>query len=159
RADGAALHPHGPRRRLPLHRARRVARVSLRAGLLLALSYVLLLAILALLVPLVVSVRDRVDAEVRSQARGEAELVATTAADTQRPQTLVGTAGRRVRGRVILVAPRGRVTADSSGTQSRGQDFSNRPEIAGVLNGSPVVQQERMSQTLGQRILATAVPI
>jgi signal transduction histidine kinase len=136
-----------------------MARVSLRAGLILALSYVLLLAILALLVPLVVSVRDRVDAEVRSQARGEAELVATTAADTRRPQTLVETAGRRVRGRVLLVDSRGRITADSAGTQTRGQDYSDRPEIAGVLRGSPVVQAERYSQTLDQRLLATAVPI
>jgi signal transduction histidine kinase len=132
--------------------------VSLRARLLVALSYVLLLAILALLVPLLVSVRDRVDAEVKSQARGQAEIVAATANDTPRPQALVTTAARRVRGRVILVDRRGHVTADSDGTQTRGQDYSNRPEIAGALaGGSP--QYERESRTLGQRILATAVPI
>jgi hypothetical protein len=45
-----------PRRRLPLHRAGRVGGVSLRARLLLALAYVLVLAVLALLVPLVFSV-------------------------------------------------------------------------------------------------------
>jgi signal transduction histidine kinase len=132
--------------------------VSLRARLLLALSYVLLLAILALLVPLLVSVRDRVDAEVKSQARAQAEIVAATAGDTRRPQALVTTAAQRVRGRVILVDGRGRVTADSDGTQTRGEDFSNRPEISGALAGeSP--QEQRDSRTLGKRILATAVPI
>ena len=47
--------------------------MSLRARLLLALSYVLLLSILALLVPLVVSVRDRVDAEVKSESLNAAD--------------------------------------------------------------------------------------
>jgi signal transduction histidine kinase len=132
--------------------------MSLRARLLLALSYVLLLSLLALLVPLVVSVRDRVDAEVKSQARGGAEIVAATAADTPRPQALVETAGRRLRGRVILVDRRGRVIADSAGLGTRGDDYSNRPEIAGALGGE-TVQEDRDSRTLGVRILATAVPV
>jgi hypothetical protein len=55
-----------------------VGAVSLATRLLLALAYVLVLAIVALEVPLALSVRDRVDAEVRSQARGSAELVAAT---------------------------------------------------------------------------------
>ena len=48
--------------------ARPRSRVSLRTRLLLALAYVLLLAIVALEVPLALNLRDRVDAEVRSQA-------------------------------------------------------------------------------------------
>ncbi len=76
----AALDRHRPRRRLPLRRAGRGRRaVSLRRGLLLALAYVLVLAIVALLVPLGLSLRDRVDAEVRLQARSEAEVVAARA--------------------------------------------------------------------------------
>jgi signal transduction histidine kinase len=132
--------------------------VSLRARLLLALTYVLLLSILALLVPLLVSVRDRVDSEVKSQARGEAEIVAAAAADTNRRQALVESAAQRVRGRVILVDARGRVTADSEGPATRGQPYGNRPEIAGALQGD-VVQDERESRTLGQAILATAAPV
>ena len=98
--------------------------MSLRARLLLALAYVLLLSILALLVPLLVSVRDRVDSEVKSQARGEAEIVAAAAAEHAAPrQALVETAAQRVRGRVILVDARGRVTADSAGTGTRGEDY------------------------------------
>jgi len=39
---------------------------------------VLVLAIVALEVPLIISLRDRVDAEVKSQSRSQAELVAAT---------------------------------------------------------------------------------
>ena len=46
--------------------------------LLLALAYVLLLAIVALEVPLALDLRDRVDAEVRPQARSQADVVAAT---------------------------------------------------------------------------------
>ncbi len=46
----------------------------------LALAYVLVLAIGSMLVPLVRTVRDRVNAEVETQALGQAEVVAATAA-------------------------------------------------------------------------------
>ena len=52
--------------------------MTLRGRLLLALAYILLLAIVALEVPLAISLRDRVDAEVRSQARAQADVVAAT---------------------------------------------------------------------------------
>ena len=54
--------------------------MTLRGRLLLALAYILLLAIVALEVPLAISLRDRVDAEVRSQARSQADVVAATVA-------------------------------------------------------------------------------
>ena len=54
---------------------------SLRLRLLAALTYVLLLAIIALGVPLAVNLSARVNAEVRTQAQGQADLVAATAAD------------------------------------------------------------------------------
>ena len=46
-----------------------------------ALAYVLLLAIVALGVPLAINLRARVNAEVRTQAQAQADLVAATAAD------------------------------------------------------------------------------
>ena len=59
--------------------------MSLRVRLLLALAYVLLLAIVALEVPLASSIRQRVDDEVRSQARAQADVLAATAADLLAP--------------------------------------------------------------------------
>ena len=58
--------------------------LSLRARLLAALAYVLVLAVAALVVPLVGSVRARVDAEVKTQALAQAGLVAASAVGLRR---------------------------------------------------------------------------
>jgi signal transduction histidine kinase len=133
--------------------------LSLRARLLLALAYVLVLAVGALLVPLIGSVRDRVSAEVKTQALAQADAAAAIAAATGKTDlaALARSAAGATRGRVVIVGPDGRVRADSA-SPGNTADFSNRPEIAGALRGN-VVQEQRASETLGQRILATAVPI
>jgi len=133
--------------------------MSLRARLLLALAYVLILAVGALLVPLVRSVRDRVSAEVKTQALAQADAAAAIAASTKSGDLaeLARTAAATTRGRVVIVGPDGRVRADSA-SPGNTADFSNRPEIAAALRGN-VFQEQRASETLGQRILATAVPI
>ena len=131
--------------------------LSLRARLVLVLAYVLVLAIGSMLVPLVRSVRDRVEAEVKQQALSQAEVVAATAAGTEKLDALVATSAREVRGRVVIVDQQGRVVADSS-PGSIGEDFSNRAEIAAALNAD-IAQEQRRSETLDQEILATAVPI
>jgi signal transduction histidine kinase len=59
---------------------------------------------------------------------------------------------------VLIVDRRGRVLADSTGEGSRGQDYSNRPEIASALRGKGV-QEERHSNTLDEDLLATTVPV
>ena len=137
--------------------------MTLRTRLILALSYVVLLALVAFGVPLAVSMRDRVDAEVRSQARSQADVVAATAADLlgradrERLERLAATAGRTVRGRVIVVDERGRALADSSGDEN-GSAYAARPEIRAALDGR-VDQRTRFSKTLRADLLATAVPI
>lgn len=129
-----------------------------------ALSYVLLLAIIALGVPLAINLSARVHAEVRTQAQAQADLVAATAADllggSRRGalETLARTAGASVRGRVLIVDARGRVLADSAGPAQLGSSYESRPEMQRALSGHPV-QVQRASRTLGQDILATAVPI
>ena len=54
--------------------------MSLRARLVVAFTYVLVLVIVALEVPLALNLSKRVDAEIKSEARGQAQLVATGAA-------------------------------------------------------------------------------
>ena len=136
------------------------AGLTLRGRLLLALAYVLLLAIIALEVPLALSLRDRVDAEVESQARAQADLVAATVSGQLDDDfgEVVGAAATNVRGRVVVVGIDGRLLADSSGTDRLGSDYSDRPEIASALRGDPV-QERRHSETLDEELLATAVPI
>ncbi len=123
-----------------------------------------MLAVVASGVPLALSLSARVNAEVRSQAQGQADTVAATAADllsVARRPTLVaearGAAGS-VRGRVIIVDRRGIVLADSAGGSLVGSSYRARPEVASALAGHPV-QVQRDSHTLGQSILATAAPI
>jgi signal transduction histidine kinase len=138
--------------------------MSLRLRLLLALAYVLLLAIVALEVPLASSIRGRVDDEVRSQARAQAEVLAATAADLLTParhrelQALVTRSAATVRGRVIVVDAGGRLLADSAGPGEVGSSYRGRPEIAASLTGR-IDQRTRHSNTLGEDLLATAVPI
>jgi two-component system, OmpR family, sensor kinase len=137
--------------------------VSLRTGLVLAMAYVLLLAILALGVPLALNVRDRVDSEVRSQARSQADVVAATASDLLdaapiAARRLARTAAESVRGRVVIVDRRGRVLADSAGSAARGESYASRPEIGAALDGR-AFQETRDSETLDEELLATAVPV
>jgi signal transduction histidine kinase len=138
--------------------------MSLRVRLLLALAYVLLLAIVALEVPLALSIRQRVDDEVRSQARAQADVLAATAADVLAPsrrgelRRLVAESAASVRGRVVVVDARGRLLADSGGIALVGRAYGGRPEIAAALRGR-ADQRARHSGTLGEDVLATAVPI
>ncbi len=124
----------------------------------------LVLAIVALLVPLGLSLRDRVDAEVRLQARAQAEIVAARASGSVSPLrrseliSLARRAAREVRGRVLVTDARGALLADSSGEVARGTPYDDRPEIAAALSGD-VTQVQRSSRTLGKDILATAAPV
>jgi signal transduction histidine kinase len=126
---------------------------------------VLVLAIVALEVPLASSVADRVDAEVRSSARAQADVGAATIADLlgdsarqeRRRQRIVRAVAAGARGRVIAVDRNGRLIADSA-ADPKDQDYSARPEIRAALAGRRD-QRERESATLGQALLATTVPI
>jgi signal transduction histidine kinase len=138
--------------------------VSLRIRLLLSLAYVLVLAVVSLGVPLALSLRDRVNAEVHSQALSQADVVAATSADLLSPPStaelgaLVRSSGASVRGRVLIVNARGLVLADSAGSQTLGSSYASRPEIAAALRRR-AVQTQRASHSLGENILATAVPV
>lgn len=123
----------------------------------------LVLAVVALGVPLASTLSDRVDTEVRSEARGQADLVATSAAvgvaarDADALRRLAAEASRAVRGRVLITDARGALLADSAG-EPAGRSYRTRPEIAAALAGRPR-QLERPSDTLDETLLATAVPI
>jgi signal transduction histidine kinase len=124
---------------------------------------VLLLALIAFGVPLAVSLRDRVDSEVKSQARSQVDVVAATASELldpgQRPalRRLVRVSAASVRGRVIVVNRRGRLLADSGGAPA-GRDYADRPEVRAALEGHGE-QITRHSETLGADILATSEPV
>lgn len=114
--------------------------------------------------PLALNLEARVNSEVRSQAESQADVVAATATDLLEPgrhaalRSVVDAAARSVRGRVIVVSASGMVLADSATPSHAGESYASRPEIASALKGVKV-QTQRSSKTLGEQILATAVPI
>jgi signal transduction histidine kinase len=136
--------------------------VSLRTRLLLAIGYVLLVALVAFEVPLAINTANRTDSEIRAQASAQADLLAVAAAEELDEGSaalvpLVDTVANAVRGRVIIVDRRGRLVADSE-SEPRGTDFSTRPEIEQALAGDRF-QERRESTDLGMEILATAAPM
>jgi signal transduction histidine kinase len=139
--------------------------MSLRLQLLAAFAYVLLLIIVALEVPLALNLARRIDAEVKNEAAGQAFVVAASASgrmkQPQRLAQVVRAAGSDLGGRVIVVdAPRGRLLADSTVgvTQPLPYATAARPELRTALGGVRA-QGERHSDTLGQDLLYTAVPV
>ena len=60
--------------------------------------------------------------------------------------------------KVIVTNSSGRAVSTSDDSVLIGSDFSNRPEVAAALGGSPAVG-ERESQTLGERLVFVAVPV
>jgi two-component system, OmpR family, sensor kinase len=122
------------------------------------------LAVVSLGVPLASSLSERVNAEVHSQALSEADVLAATSADllqpvrTQQLEALTRAGASAVRGRVLIVNAGGKVLADSGGRATVGHSYRSRPEIAVALRGSSI-QAQRASRSLGENILATAVPV
>jgi signal transduction histidine kinase len=112
---------------------------------------------------LALSLRDRVDSEVKGQARSQAEVVATSATEFVSPpqplplRRIAEKSAESVRGRVIVVDRQGRLLADSAGAPV-GRSYDDRPEVEAALGGSSE-QITRDSETLGEEILATSVPI
>lgn len=139
--------------------------MTLRRRMVLAFSYVVVLVTVVLGIPLLASVSGRVDAEVRADASGEAHLIAASASGLLAPaqrtalRTNLRSAAADVGGRVIVVDARGILLADSEGPELEGDSYAARPEILTALREGRAVQDTRSSDTLGDDILVTAVPL
>ncbi len=137
--------------------------MSLRVRLVAAFAYVLLLVLAAIEIPFALSLRSRVEAEVRAQAVNEAFLIAASASGAMdRPQELRRLSRRAaddLEGRVIVVDSTGDLLADSAGQGLLNAPYGDREEVAAVLESGRAVQGERFSETLSQDLLFTAVPV
>ncbi len=136
--------------------------MSLRTRLLLAFAYVLVLVIVALEVPLALNLSRRIDAEIKSEAQGQAQLLASVASgrlgDERYLTQLADRAAAELGGRVIVVGPDGRLLVDSAGSGLQLRSYADRPEIAAALRGR-TAQGTRHSDSLDQDLLFTAVPV
>src|ERR687898_2220930 len=83
--------------------------MSLRARLVVAFAYVLLLVIVALEVPLALNLSKRVDAEIKSEAESQAQLLAAGASgrltDDDQLQRLVESSSENLGGRGVVGGP------------------------------------------------------
>jgi signal transduction histidine kinase len=136
--------------------------MSLRLQILGAFAYVLLLIIVALEVPLALNLSRRIDAEVKNEAAAQGFLVAASASgqmsNSAELAKVVRRAGKTLGARVIVVGPAGRLLADSTVANPSRTSYASRPEIGEALRGGRA-QGERHSNTLGQDLLYTAVPV
>ena len=136
--------------------------MSLRLQLLAAFAYVLLLIIVALEVPLALNLARRIDAEVRNEAAAQAFVVAAGASGRmsapKQLRRLVVDSGEQLGARVIVVGRKGLLLADSTQANPQRASYLSRPEIQAALRARRS-QGERHSDTLGQDLLYTAVPV
>jgi signal transduction histidine kinase len=136
--------------------------MSLRTQLLAAFAYVLMLIIVALEVPLALSLARRIDAEVRNEAAAQAFVVAAGASGRMKAKVelrrLADDSGLELGARVIVVDRIGRLLADSIQPKPKAASYRSRPEIQVALAGRRA-QGERHSDTLGEDLLYTAVPV
>jgi signal transduction histidine kinase len=136
--------------------------MSLRLRLLGAFAYVLLLILVALEVPLGLSLAKRIDAEVKNEAAAQAFIVAASASgrmqDLKELRRLARDSGRELGARVIVTNKNGLLLADSTNTKPAKLSYASRPEIQAAKAGRRA-QGERHSNTLGEDLLYTAVPV
>src|ERR687897_381879 len=108
--------------------------MSLRARLVVAFAYVLLLVIVALEVPLALNLSKRVDAEIKSEAESQAQLLAAGASGRltheAQLQRLVESSWKTLGARFRVVGPRGRALPAPPGEESGGEPYGPRPEIS-----------------------------
>ena len=136
--------------------------MSLRARLLAAFAYALLVVIVALMVPLATNLGDRVNAEVEADSAAQAQVVAASVADQldqpRRLQQVSAEASERLGGRVFIVDGRGRLLADSKGQSELGTSVfvdEQHPPLLEALDGG--IGQGTHEPDLD--VLSTAVPI
>jgi two-component system, OmpR family, sensor kinase len=148
--------------------------LSFRARLVLAAFYVLTAVVLALLIPLALTVERRAESDFRSAVLGDAAILAARFADLV-PRASVAPSSReavriaflaeesardRAR-RVVVVDATGRVLADSDGQAARGTPFASveRPELRAALFEGRIDTRERASETVGDELLLVTVPV
>ena len=136
--------------------------MSLRARLLAAFAYALLVVMVALMVPLATNLDDRVNAEVEADSAAQAQVVAASVVDgldqPARLQRVSAEASERLGGRVFIVDGRGRLLADSAGRENVGASVfaeASHTPLREALDGG--IGQGTHPPDLDE--LSTAVPL
>ncbi|MDP9405667.1 MAG: HAMP domain-containing histidine kinase, partial [Actinomycetota bacterium] len=134
--------------------------MSLRTRLVVAFVYLLLLAVVALALPLGVNVARRASSDFAVQLTEKAEAIAAAVpAATRAGDDAVAALVRRQPelGRVIVVNDEGTLVADSTARRPLGTDYRYRGEIPLALNGQATRLQRTYPNAGTQYVVATPV--
>jgi two-component system, OmpR family, sensor kinase len=140
--------------------------MTFRARLVLAAAYLLAVVVVALAVPLALSVDRRATSELESDVVADAIVLSGRVADlvrleeTDRLAAIVAEATVGEGARTIVVDRTGLLLADSTGATAAGAPFATaeRPELQAALDGRVDVR-ERHSDTLDEDLLLVTVPV
>ena len=140
--------------------------MTFRTRLVLAAAYLLAVVVVALAVPLAVSVDRRATSELESDILANSAVLAGRVSflveqgNTDRVAQVIGGATVGDRARTVVVNDRGVLLADTQGAPA-GEPFgtAERPEFDAALRGGRVDVRERRSETLDEDLLLVTVPI
>jgi two-component system, OmpR family, sensor kinase len=148
--------------------------VSFRSRLLLAAFYLLTAVVLALAIPLALTVERRAEADFESAVLGNAAILAARVSDLVvtaggRPgspppaalERIVAESARVRQQRVVVTDAAGRVVSDSDGAARPGVFYATRerPELRAALFQGRIDTRTRFSETLGEDLLLVTVPV
>jgi len=152
--------------------------VSFRARLILAAAYVLTVVVIALEVPLAITINRSVNRDTESTILSHAVLVAARINDDvpragadpaapPKPPAVIGdivsTTARATGTRIVVTDALGRLLADSSGAASIGTVYGTdeRPEFQAVfaIPGGQIDTRRRFSSDLGEDLLFITAPV
>jgi signal transduction histidine kinase len=140
--------------------------MSFRARLVLASAYLLTAVVLALEIPLALTVESRARSEFESAVLGRAAVLAAQVSDL-----VVAGSGNRVgqlarsertgRERVVVTDRGGRVVSDTAGLARRGTQYATaaRPELRVALFRGQIDTRRRFSDSVGGELLLLTVPV
>ena len=144
--------------------------MSFRTRLVLAAAYLLAAVVIALAVPLALSVDRRATSELESDVVANAAVLSGRVShlvvpenaerNAERIAEIVGGATVGDRARTVVVDDRGVLLADTQGAPA-GEQFATaeRPEFDAALQGGRVDVRERRSDTLDEDLLLVTVPV
>ncbi len=139
--------------------------MTFRTRLVLAAFYVLTAVVLALVIPLALTVERRAESDFRSAVLGDAAILAARVADfvpqPRRVEALVEESADDPTRRIVVVDAQGRVVADSQGAVQPGTQFATdaRPELQAALFRGLIDTRKRASETVGDELLLVTVPV
>ena len=147
--------------------------MSFRTRLVLAAAYLVAAVVLALEIPLALSIERRADSDFQTDVLGRAALLAArisdevAAANQGAPSASTGAlteavdaAAAAVDERIVVTNDRGRLLVDSAGQAAPGSKFATaeRPEFGVALAEGRVDSRRRFSETAGRRSSARHRP-